>query len=39
MHQGKFVGHNGPVCALEMKGSIMATGARDRLIKVKLKLV
>lgn len=34
MHRGRFVGHNGAVCALEMKGNIMATGSRDRLIKV-----
>ena len=34
MHLGRFVGHNGAVCALEMKGSILATGSRDRLIKV-----
>lgn len=34
MHRGRFVGHNGAVCALVVKGTIMATGARDRLIKV-----
>lgn len=39
MHLGKFVGHNGAVCALEVKGNIMATGSRDRLIKVCIKLV
>lgn len=36
MHRGKFVGHNGAVCALEMKGNVMATGSRDRLIKVSI---
>ena len=34
MHLGRFVGHNGAVCALDMKGHVMITGSRDRLIKV-----
>ena len=34
MHCGRLVGHNGAVCALTMKGGLMATGSRDRLIKV-----
>ena len=37
MHRGRFVGHNGAVCALEMKGNVMATGSRDRLIKVRFR--
>ena len=34
MYRGRLVGHNGAVSALTMKGNIMASGARDRLIKV-----
>lgn len=34
MHQSRFVGHSGAVCTLTMKGNLMATGSRDRLIKL-----
>ena len=36
MHRGRLVGHNGAVCALAVKDKIMATGSRDRLIKVQI---
>ena len=39
MHSGRLVGHNGAVCALTMKGSLMITGSRDRLIKVHITLL
>ena len=35
MHRGRLVGHNGAVCALAARNNLMATGARDRLIKVR----
>ncbi|XP_064385434.1 kinesin-like protein KIF21A [Halichondria panicea] len=34
MFCGRLVGHNGAVCALSLSNGIMATGARDRLIKL-----
>ena len=34
MYRGRLVGHNGAVSALTMSGNLMASGARDRLIKV-----
>jgi len=35
---GRFVGHNGALCALVIKGNLMATGSRDRLIKVSINM-